>query len=83
MNYNLISSFHPKPVFDLLSEPKINLLYQIRPQKQCPICYSYFDEIFKLNSCTHFFCSTCIKHWSSIKKRCPLCRRKFDYFLRT
>ena len=82
MSSNPFPFFQPKPVFDLLSEPKLNLLKQIPPQKQCPICYLFYDEMFKLNSCTHYFCCSCIKHWSKIKRKCPLCRRKFSYLLK-
>ena len=44
-----------KPVFNLLSEKILNGIKPIPTPKQCPICYRYYTNCIKLDSCTHTF----------------------------
>jgi hypothetical protein len=39
----------------------------------CPICYDIFTVPFT-SSCSHTFCSTCIKECLKFNKQCPICR---------
>lgn len=71
-----------KPVFDLLACPIINNLTPIKPLTLCPICYSYYLQSFRPNSCTHLFCRKYITKWKKTKKQCPICRSKFSYIIK-
>ena len=54
-------------------EDKCKLL---KEEETCRICLEFFtaeDEIRKINSCHHMFCSGCIKTWFLENKTCPLC----------
>ncbi|CAD8200931.1 unnamed protein product [Paramecium pentaurelia] len=45
--------------------------------QQCGICYNAIENQGILDSCSHSFCSDCIKKWSNIENTCPLCKQKF------
>ncbi|KAL8540876.1 hypothetical protein ACS0TY_002208 [Phlomoides rotata] len=36
-----------------------------------------------LNSCSHYFCFSCILEWSKVESRCPLCKERFTTINRT
>ncbi|XP_057871708.2 uncharacterized protein LOC131078083 isoform X2 [Cryptomeria japonica] len=46
----------------------------------CPICLGDFhqSQLAVLTACMHKFCLKCIETWSSLQRKCPLCKRHFD-----
>lgn len=46
----------------------------------CPICLGDFhqSQLAVLSVCLHKFCLKCIETWSSLQRKCPLCKRSFD-----
>ena len=46
---------------------------------ECPICYNKIANAMFVSHCFHIFCLDCIKKALSIKKVCPLCRKKLYY----
>jgi len=46
---------------------------------ECPICYNKISNQMFVSHCFHIFCLKCIKKALSIKKICPLCRKKLYY----
>ncbi|KAI4295204.1 hypothetical protein MLD38_040582 [Melastoma candidum] len=67
----------PKPTGtkekEKVEEP--NLMKQV-----CGICLSEEDKRKvrgTLDCCSHYFCFTCIKDWSKVESRCPLCKQRF------
>ena len=48
-------------------------------QLTCSICYDDIEETFKIDSCNHIYCRSCITKWAREKvNTCPCCRRKFN-----
>ena len=49
--------------------------------KSCPICLS--DVVDRraavITACLHAYCFRCIRKWSDLKRKCPLCNSHFDY----
>ncbi|KAL5983623.1 hypothetical protein ACLOJK_017711 [Asimina triloba] len=46
----------------------------------CGICLSEeHSDIVRgmLDSCSHYFCFTCIMEWSRVESRCPVCKQRF------
>ncbi|KAL4386943.1 hypothetical protein GQ457_09G023470 [Hibiscus cannabinus] len=48
--------------------------------KTCPICLRNIDVrgAAVLTVCSHAYCLDCIRKWSDLKRRCPLCNSTFD-----
>ncbi|KAM6565983.1 hypothetical protein CsatA_025111 [Cannabis sativa] len=48
--------------------------------KSCPICLEslHIQTSAVLTLCTHAFCEVCIRRWSYLKRKCPLCIADFD-----
>ncbi|XP_047322376.1 E3 ubiquitin-protein ligase Topors [Impatiens glandulifera] len=49
-------------------------------EKSCSICLIRIDpyRAAVLTVCMHAFCIDCIRRWSNLKRRCPLCNSNFD-----
>ena len=67
-------------ISDGLLEEEMNLLHNYKVKKEkntnCSIClekYKLGDKIIKLD-CVHEFHSSCLKHWLTTHKTCPICR---------
>eukprot|EP01113_Clastostelium_recurvatum_P027382 TRINITY_DN33011_c0_g1_i1.p1 TRINITY_DN33011_c0_g1~~TRINITY_DN33011_c0_g1_i1.p1 ORF type:complete len:202 (+),score=27.38 TRINITY_DN33011_c0_g1_i1:52-606(+) len=45
---------------------------------RCPICYDYFQTAMIFPSCSHNYCSVCIRRSLSFKTECPTCRAPSD-----
>ncbi|KAJ9537304.1 hypothetical protein OSB04_030037 [Centaurea solstitialis] len=52
----------------------------IRASKSCPICLSQIQikEAALITVCLHAYCTNCIRKWSNLKRKCPLCNAKFE-----
>ncbi|KAF9678024.1 hypothetical protein SADUNF_Sadunf08G0168800 [Salix dunnii] len=53
--------------------------------KSCPICLKKIDgedyrRLAVLGVCLHAYCLDCIRKWSDIKRKCPLCNLEFNYW---
>lgn len=48
--------------------------------QKCPICLERLsdDGAALLAVCRHAFCLNCIRKWSELKRKCPLCNAEFD-----
>ncbi|KAL6971328.1 RING-type E3 ubiquitin transferase [Sarracenia purpurea var. burkii] len=48
--------------------------------KSCPICLSRIVDrkAAVIAACLHAFCVECIRKWSNLKRKCPLCNADFD-----
>ncbi|XWS14036.1 hypothetical protein CRYUN_Cryun36dG0089300 [Craigia yunnanensis] len=48
--------------------------------KTCPICLRNLDVrgAAVLTFCSHAYCLECIRKWSDVKRKCPLCNSAFD-----
>ncbi|WRX19749.1 zinc finger protein [Theobroma cacao] len=48
--------------------------------KTCPICLRNLDVrgAAVLTVCSHAYCLGCIRKWSDLKRKCPLCNSTFD-----
>ena len=48
--------------------------------KTCPICLRNLDArgAAVLTFCSHPYCLECIRKWSDVKRKCPLCNSTFD-----
>ncbi|KAL5852460.1 hypothetical protein ACOSQ3_007578 [Xanthoceras sorbifolium] len=48
--------------------------------KKCPICLEILSDrrAAVLAVCTHGYCLECIRKWSDLKRKCPLCNADFD-----
>ncbi|EFA86025.1 hypothetical protein PPL_01258 [Heterostelium album PN500] len=43
---------------------------------KCPICFDFFDTALMIITCSHNFCSLCIKkYFSQPNLHCPICRK--------
>ncbi|KAI3692417.1 hypothetical protein L6452_32232 [Arctium lappa] len=45
--------------------------------KSCPICLSRIQEPALITVCLHAYCTNCIRKWSNLKRKCPLCNAPF------
>ncbi|XP_023734122.1 uncharacterized protein LOC111881981 [Lactuca sativa] len=45
--------------------------------KSCPICLSLIEEAAVITICFHAYCYDCIRKWSNLKRKCPLCNAEF------
>ena len=48
--------------------------------QSCPICLKSLDNHRKaavITICLHAYCLECIRRWSDLKRRCPLCNAAF------
>ena len=43
----------------------------------CSICLCLINNPKRSDNCQHYFCNNCLRKWSKISKKCPICRRKF------
>ena len=59
----------------------INATFNVLKTK-CPICLIVPKALYRPNSCSHYFCKTCLKKWINIKKNCPICRRTFNEIIK-
>ncbi|XP_052188858.1 uncharacterized protein LOC127799148 isoform X2 [Diospyros lotus] len=60
-----------------------SLLKRIEPaiwDKSCPICLGRIDHrrAAVITACLHPYCVDCIRRWSDLKRKCPVCNAKFD-----
>ncbi|XVF62637.1 hypothetical protein PTKIN_Ptkin09bG0024300 [Pterospermum kingtungense] len=48
--------------------------------RTCPICLRSLDarKSAVLTLCSHAYCLECIRKWSDVKRKCPLCSSTFD-----
>ncbi|XP_034684994.1 E3 ubiquitin-protein ligase Topors isoform X1 [Vitis riparia] len=48
--------------------------------KSCPICLSHVVDrrAAVITVCLHAYCFRCIRRWSDLKRKCPLCNAHFD-----
>ena len=53
-----------------------------KPDNICPICLRNPKTIYRPNSCNHYFCKKCLKHWISVKKNCPVCIKQFNNIIK-
>ena len=53
------------------------------PSEVCPVCLSEFDDEIGKLSCGHAYCFSCIKDWSDVTNRCPLCKVQFNQIEKT
>ncbi|KAI9123287.1 hypothetical protein K1719_006176 [Acacia pycnantha] len=48
----------------------------------CPICFRNLEVHYKeaaiLSVCMHAYCIECIRQWSGLKRKCPLCNANFS-----
>ncbi|KAI9375649.1 hypothetical protein BJX61DRAFT_539661 [Aspergillus egyptiacus] len=67
-----------EPTFDIpdstdwLSTP-LNLLAPLESSLRCQVCKDFFDNPV-ITSCSHTFCSLCIRRCLSTEGKCPTCR---------
>ncbi|XP_041347364.1 E3 ubiquitin-protein ligase RAD18-like [Gigantopelta aegis] len=40
---------------------------------RCPICFDHFNTAMILPSCSHNYCSLCIRKYFQFKTKCPMC----------
>ncbi|KAL4564891.1 hypothetical protein LXL04_028967 [Taraxacum kok-saghyz] len=45
--------------------------------KSCPICLSLIEEAAVITVCLHAYCADCIRKWSNLKRKCPLCNAQY------
>ncbi|KAM5569048.1 hypothetical protein ABKV19_016525 [Rosa sericea] len=55
------------------------ILPAIRGQN-CPICLGSLEprSAAVLEACKHAYCLRCIRRWSTLRRKCPLCNSNFD-----
>ena len=60
---------------------KINYEKIIKNESNCPICLDKYKIESKIAylPCFHFYHSKCIKKWLKYSKKCPLCKKEFDF----
>ncbi|XAR57115.1 Ubiquitin--protein ligase [Bertholletia excelsa] len=48
--------------------------------KSCPICLRRIEDrsAAVITACFHAYCVGCIRRWSDLKRKCPLCNADFD-----
>ncbi|CAA3010972.1 E3 ubiquitin- ligase Topors [Olea europaea subsp. europaea] len=48
--------------------------------KSCPICLRHVEirDAAVVIPCMHTYCTLCIRRWSDLKRKCPLCNTDFD-----
>lgn len=49
--------------------------------RSCPICLRNLDDehgVAVITNCLHAYCLNCIRRWSKLKRKCPLCTAEFD-----
>ncbi|CAI9779774.1 unnamed protein product [Fraxinus pennsylvanica] len=48
--------------------------------KSCPICLRHVEvrDAAVVIPCMHTYCILCIRRWSDLKRKCPLCNADFD-----
>ncbi|KAF7837856.1 E3 ubiquitin-protein ligase Topors [Senna tora] len=48
----------------------------------CPICFMDLEDRYReaaiLTVCMHAYCIGCIRKWSNLKRKCPLCNSTFN-----
>eukprot|EP00826_Nyctotherus_ovalis_P009051 TRINITY_DN12365_c0_g1_i1.p1 TRINITY_DN12365_c0_g1~~TRINITY_DN12365_c0_g1_i1.p1 ORF type:complete len:182 (-),score=42.20 TRINITY_DN12365_c0_g1_i1:548-1093(-) len=49
----------------------------------CVLCWNPMEEVGVMESCAHYFCFKCIKHWSEIENTCPICKKRFNTLKRS
>lgn len=50
------------------------------PERTCSVCYTELTQESAKLPCGHQdFCISCLKTWSAICNKCPLCMIEFDY----
>lgn len=45
--------------------------------KSCPICLNPIEYAAVITVCFHAYCADCIRKWSNLKRKCPLCNAQF------
>lgn len=78
----LVHNKYIKKVFDLSKESLNNNILPIDNLLiQCPICLEKSMDVYRPNSCSHYFCKKCISIWTQVKNECPYCRGNFLYLI--
>ena len=54
----------------------------ISNEVRCPICLQRSKKSTKPSNCKHIFCNFCIKKWSEISNKCPICRQEFQNLIK-
>eukprot|EP00656_Telonema_subtile_P009221 TRINITY_DN14329_c0_g1_i2.p1 TRINITY_DN14329_c0_g1~~TRINITY_DN14329_c0_g1_i2.p1 ORF type:complete len:249 (+),score=29.51 TRINITY_DN14329_c0_g1_i2:248-994(+) len=57
--------------------PSVGVSESSPGESQCPICMETMKNQAGLNGCTHKFCFECIKAWTKVENKCPLCKASF------
>ncbi|EPS66929.1 hypothetical protein M569_07845, partial [Genlisea aurea] len=55
-------------------------------KQMCGICLSEEGKNTVsgiLNSCSHYFCFSCINEWAKVESRCPVCKKRFSTIIKT
>ncbi|XP_058209210.1 uncharacterized protein LOC131322085 isoform X2 [Rhododendron vialii] len=70
---------HPKPT-PARQKPLPNRIQSAIRGKSCPICLTHIDArtAAVITACLHAYCVDCIRKWSHLKRKCPLCNLDFD-----
>ncbi|KAE9455257.1 hypothetical protein C3L33_12853, partial [Rhododendron williamsianum] len=70
---------HPKPT-PTRQKPLPNRIQSAIRGKSCPICLTHIDArtAAVITACLHAYCVDCIRKWSHLKRKCPLCNLDFD-----
>ncbi|KAI4345456.1 hypothetical protein L6164_012580 [Bauhinia variegata] len=50
--------------------------------RSCPICFRNLEVHYRaaavLTACRHAYCIECIRKWSKLRRKCPLCNAEFN-----
>lgn len=67
----------PKPT---RKKPLPNQIQSAIRGKTCPICLTHIHKrtAAVITACLHAYCINCIRKWSDLKRKCPLCNLEFD-----
>lgn len=84
-SFQLETSFFPEltPVYVGVKNIKDHIIKVDEKEivdKNCSICLDDFINYNKVSKlvCNHFFCTTCIKKWLKINKKCPMCKHELE-----
>lgn len=70
--YHMESSFYVADPTDWLQTP-VSQLSPVEQALRCQVCKDFFDTPM-ITSCSHTFCSLCIRRCLTTDGRCPTCR---------
>ncbi|XP_059299074.1 uncharacterized protein LOC132051844 isoform X1 [Lycium ferocissimum] len=66
-------------------DSRFNLVASAIVGKSCPICLCrlHHRSAAVIIPCMHAYCIVCIRRWSDVKRKCPLCNADFDSWFST